>query len=133
MTNKLNGRKGLVAAILVGTTMLSAPVQAVDLMDTAKTGLGIVCTVVKTGAGAVFTVGKIGAGLVLLAGGATVAGGALFSKETINLLEKIDAPAKAIRALENSRGPIVGLGCAAALIGYIILNSKNSHNKSETD
>lgn len=53
MTNKLNGRKGLVAAILVGTTMLSAPVQAVDLMDTAKTGLGIVCTVVKTGAGAI--------------------------------------------------------------------------------
>ncbi len=31
MTNKLSGRKGLVAAILVGTTMLSAPVQASDV------------------------------------------------------------------------------------------------------
>ena len=107
MTNKLSGRKGLVTAILVGTTMLSAPVQAagwIDMVKTGagvavkavKTGAGVAWTVIKTGTGAVFTIAKTGTkvvfkaintgtGVVLILGGPTFATCAYKAEEIIEL------------------------------------------------
>ncbi len=116
MMNKVNIRKGFMAAVLVGMTLSCAPVQA-GVGATVWGGTKKVLKVVVKGTRICVKVG-------LVVGGAVAVGAALDPANTEKFMGYSEA---------SFRGAAVGLGGSAAVLAAYFLYQEFKSNKKDKD